>query len=180
MFRLPFAKRPEEADAEELRDTDEMWALPDMEAAPPSPMAAVPEQRAAFQFEDQEIHPAGSFEAELSSWRLLPNDRVAWGFQVTSDSPRQRGAAPLELVTGATYRQDNHLARLLTALGAVAPREAAELDRAETRSELERTLSQLVPDSLIGRRCRIEVSHTRDELGNVAAQVSNVAPLGQG
>lgn len=177
MFRLPFAKRSDDSDAEELKATDEMWALPDMEAAPPWPPAA-PEQRAAFQLEDAEIHPAGWFEAELAAWRPLPNDRVAWGFRFTREGAAPR-ASMLELVTGSAYRRDNHLARLLAALGAVARLEASEWERSETRAVLERTLSQLEPNRLVGGRCRIEVEHARDELGNVTARVNDVAPLGQ-
>lgn len=176
MFRLPFARRPDEADPEELRDTDEMWPLPDMEVAPPSP--AIPAAPAApFHFEQSEVHPQGSFPAELATWRKLPGGRVGWGFLTEpAGAPTRPRSGLQEFVTGTTYRADNNLCHLLSALGCLPPAEA-DAASPQAQAELEATLSQLNPDALIGRRCCIDVEHVRDELGNVTARVAGVAPL---
>jgi hypothetical protein len=176
MFRLPFARRTDDPDVDEVRDADEMWPLPDMEPPPP-PNPVVEERPASFQFEELEVHPRGTFPAELTEWRPLPGQRAAWTFETLPDGTPGGRPRRLEFVTGTVFRSDNNLCRLLTALRSLEPADCSAADTDAGRAALAARLSMLEPDSLLGRRCLVEVEHSRDDLGNVTARIHSVAPL---
>ncbi|MCC2672421.1 MAG: hypothetical protein K0Q72_4893 [Armatimonadetes bacterium] len=180
MFRLPFGRRAEGPDTDALRDDEGIWSLPDMEAAPdsdPHSQRDLP----SFRYEEHAAHPEGVFTAELAGWRPLDSQRAVWQFRVVRMNDYEPWSPELlPFVTSTTYRPDNNLGRLASALGLVSGVATPEdLQRPEARSAVRGAITALDPDQLIGRQCRIVVEHLRDEVGDVAARVKTVAPLGQ-
>jgi hypothetical protein len=176
MFRLPFGRRGEVAATSDLADADEIWELPDMEPAGASDGSSL--NAPAFGYEDAPIHPAGLFTAEFVAWRPL-DGRAAWLFRSLSEPGAEPlPYPPLPFLTGTVCRPDNHLSRLALALQIVSGiRSPEDLQRAASRLALEEALATLEPDSLRGRRCRIEVEHVRDDVGDTSARIRDVHPL---
>ena len=177
MFKLPFGRRAEDA---ELRDEEEIWSLPDMEAAPDSDSHPLPDTP-AFHYEEHEAHPEGVFTAELVGWRPLDSHRAVWRFRVVRTNELEPwNPELLPYVTSTTYRADNNLGRLASALGLV-PGVAGLEDhqQPEARSAVRGAIAAFEPDQLLGRQCRIVVGHVRDEVGDVHAKVETVAPIGR-
>lgn len=177
MFRLPFGRRGEVAATSDFADADEIWELPDMEAAgfSEAPSLSAP----AFGYEDAAIHPAGLFTAELVAWRPLDGRRAVWLFRSLSEPGAEPlPYEPLPFLTGTICRPDNHLSRLALALQIVSGiRSPEDLQRAASRPAIEEALANLEPDSLRGRRCRIEVEHVRDDVGDTVSRIKAVHPL---
>lgn len=133
----------------------------------------------AFGYDDTQIHPEGSFIAELIGWRPLDGQRAVWSFRSlpgTSQAPLSR--EPLRWITGTVCRPDNHLSRLVLALRIVSGVQTPDdLQQPSSRQAIQEALAALEPETLIGRRCRIEVEHVRDEVGDPMARIKSVAPL---
>jgi hypothetical protein len=151
-----------------------------MEAAPDSDRDPLPDTP-AFHYEEQEIHPEGVFTAELAGWRPLDSQRAVWRFRVVRTNELEPWSPELlPFVTSTTYRPDNNLGRLASALGLVPGVVGPEdLQRPEARSAVRGAIAAFEPDQLIGRQCRIVVEQVRDEVGDVHAHVKTVAPLGR-
>ena len=179
MFKLR-GSRPAGGEDASLRESDEMWPLPDMEAVESSEIGGEHHAAASFLYEEVEPHPAGIFTAELTGWRPLEGHRAAWSFRVVpQDDVNSAPAGQVAFVTGTVCRPDNHLYRLLTAVG-LAPdaHSREELLAPDARRAIRDSVKGLHPETLVGRRCRIEVEHVRDDLGDVTARVTTVAPIG--
>lgn len=163
----------------EADESGQEWSLPDMEAARPSDADVW--QEGAFRYEEPEIHPAGVFTAELVASRDGDGARATWIFRTVGEPVGQLGASGrLAYVTGTVCRPSNDLFRLLLALGAIPVQAGEGLGgSADARASIRQAVESLDPDDLVGRRCRIEVEHVRDEVGDVAARVKSVAPMGQ-
>ena len=175
----PFFSRGETRDSGgEAREREEMWELPDMEVAPLSTQEPrKPKLVPAFEYEEQELPPAGSFTAELAGWTPLDARRIAWRFvEVAGGEARVEGPF-VEFVTGTVLRPDNHLCRLVAALGLAPSACSGDHPRTpEALDDLRRAAAALQPDLLVGRRCRLEVEHFEDELGNISARVARIGP----
>ena len=177
MFRLPFGRsvaEPESAASEEI------WDLPDMAAVDTAEARHEHHGAAHFVFEDAPLHASGTFTAELAGWRPLDDHRVAWMFRSVPDSDAgDAQPAALPLLTGTTCRPDNHLCRVLVALELLPEAHSCDdLGDAAVRGAMREAVRHLNPDRLIGRRCRIRVEHYRDELGDVTARITRIAPVG--
>ena len=152
---------------------EEFWALADMECVQDPEARDERDSVPSFSYEDAKVHPAGEFTAQLVGWRALDTQHAVWTFR----SDRQE-TPPLAIpyVTGRVCRPDNNLCRLMAALGA-APDAGTGGDLSAFRAAMVEAAKALDPDSLVGKRCRIQVEHTRDDLGDVTAHIRTVAPL---
>jgi len=179
MFKLPFGRRTEGADAAEPRDAEEIWELPDMESVSQSESIS-PQSASAFGYDDTQIHPEGVFTAELIGWRPLDGQRAVWRFRsIAENGTEPLPRDPLPFVTGTVCRPDNHLGRLAAALRIVPGIETpADLQKPEIRTAIRDAIASLEPDTLQGRQCRIEVEHVRDDVGDATARIKSVAPMG--
>lgn len=178
MFRL-FSRQSAPLGSPNAVGLSEEWSLPDMECVQDSDVE--PAHRAtSFQYEDSEIHPAGVFTAELIGWRALDGCRALWRFRAIPASDFEAWKPePLPFVTGTTCRPDNHLGQVLVALGVVPGVQGAEdLDRPEIRAQMRAALETLDPDDLLGRPCRIQVEHVRDDLGDLSPRIRRLTPPG--
>lgn len=176
MFRLPFGRRGETGG--DPTDSDE-WALPDMECVEYTEVR--PDHRdAAFDYEDPAVQPAGVFTAELVGWSPMDQRRAQWRFRVVPDSDVQGWSpATLSFVTSTVCRPDNHLFHLMAALGMVEGLHRPEdLQSPAVREQLRERCRELSAAELLGRRCRVEIEHVRDELGDVEPRIRRIAPLG--
>lgn len=178
MFRL-FNRQTAPLGSPEMGSASDEWSLPDMEAVSDSEGLPAP-HAASFHYEDTEVHPAGVFTAELIGWRSLDGHRALWRFRaVPSSDFEDWKPETLSFVTGTTCRPDNHLGQVLVALGLVPEVQNPEdLGKPEARAQLRAALDSLDPDDLRGRRCRIQVEHVADELGDVSARIRRLTPPG--
>jgi hypothetical protein len=168
-----------DVDGGEAREDGAIWALPDMEAVAAPETREEPRQRLPFVYEDARVHPAGVFTAELVGWQPVDGRRAQWRFLVVAANDfQEQERVPLVYHTGAVCRPGNNLYCLLAAVGAApglaGPEGAGPAARADARGAVE----NLEPEALLGRRCRIRVEHARDELGDVTAAITAVAPIG--
>jgi len=178
MLKRLFSKRVSADEAEELWHTQ--WPLADMESVE-APEEQVEARRApAFFYEDTQVHAAGVFTAELAGWRSLDPRKALWTFRTVAENDfEELYTEPLQYVTGVVCRPDNNLYRLVVAMG-LAPeiREPADLLKTASRAAVRQAVRSMQPDEFLGRRCRIEVEHVRDETGDVTARIKSIAPMG--
>lgn len=180
MFRLPFGRRGEEVNGDPIHDGDEMWSLPDMEAVEYTEIRSGAQETPSFRYEEGAVHPAGVFTAELVAWTPLDTSRAQWKFRVVpEDDVHDWPPGTLPFVTSTVCRPDNHLYHMMVALGVVdGIRSRQDLENPALREELRERCRTLSPDDLVGRRCRVEVEHLRDDLGDTEARIKSVAPVG--
>jgi hypothetical protein len=175
--RLQFGRRGQNVVAEEAWVEDEV-VLPDMDAAEYLEAPERPDfgRSPRFQYESAPLHPAGTFTAELVGWHQIEGDRVRWLFETRPDND-ESGARPhrLEWVTGTVLRPENNLCWVLAALG-VLP--AAQCGAGADPAAVREAVAALNPDELLGRQCRIQVGHVRDDLGNTTARIETIAARG--
>lgn len=158
------------AEAQDASDGEPIWALPDMECVESPEISTARGSGVGYQYEEPDLHPAGTFTAELTGHRRLEGQRVAWRFRTVPANELDGARYPtLDFVTGTVCRPDNNLSQLLTALGLV-PTSGAEPAAARD------ALGMLDTGAAEGRQCRIRVEHVRDELGDVTARITGVMP----
>lgn len=178
MFRL-FNRQTAPLGSPDPGNASDEWSLPDMECVQDfEPEPAPPS--ASFHYDDAEIHPSGVFTAELIDWRALDGHRALWRFRAVPASDFEDWKPELlSFVTGTICRPDNHLGQVLVALGLVPDiRSPDDLGHPDARAQLRSALDTLDPDDLRGRRCRIQVEHVRDDLGDVSARIRRLTPPG--
>jgi hypothetical protein len=166
-------------DPEAMRARRSGWHLPDMEAGHPEDFQPAERARVQrFRYEDGKAPPVGEYLSELIGWQTLDAQRVAWRFQLLEESGAV-GEAPgavLEIRSGVVCRPGNHLHQLLRALGGS---ECAPLDlgAASPAEDARDVVNALDPDTLLHRRCRLQIEHVRDDLGDVQARIAALLPL---
>lgn len=180
MFRLPFGRREEADESDAVYTGDEAWSLPDMEAVEYSEIRQDSRETPSFRYEEGAVQPAGVFTAELVGCEPLDARRAQWKFRIVPDDDvHDWRPGTLPFVTSTVCRPDNHLFRLVVALGipeGVRGRE--DLEDPAIREQLRERCRTLAAGDLLGRRCRVEVEHLRDDLGDTEARIKSVAPLG--
>ena len=181
MFRLPFGRKGGAADGDPVHGGgggDEVW--PDMEAMEYTEIRPEGREAPSFHYEEGAVQPAGVFTAELVGWSPVDAQRTLWKFRIVpEDDVHYWKPGILPFVTSTVCRPDNHLYQLVVALNVVEGiRSREDLSDPDTRTQLRDRCEALVPMDLIGRRCRIEVEHLRDDLGDTEARIKSVAPLG--
>ncbi len=172
-------KPPKHDDPEAAHARRRGWHLPDMEAGHPEDMERPEERvrRQRFHYEEGKTPPAGEHRAELVAWHPLDSHRIVWRFQlVAEEGTGEPAGAALEIRSGVVCREGNHLHQILRAL---AGRECAPLalDAAPASRDAARDAVNAVdPDTLLHRRCRLQVEHVRDDLGDTHARITAILP----
>ena len=179
MFRLPFGRKGA-VDGDPVHVDEDSWSLPDMEAVEYTEIRSDMREAPSFHYEEGAVQPAGVFTAELVDWSSLDAHRTLWKFRIVpEDDVHYWKPGTLPFVTSTVCRPDNHLFQLMVALNVVdGIRTREDLNDAEIRAQLRERCEALAPNDLVGRRCRIEVEHLRDDLGDTEARIKSVAPLG--
>lgn len=179
MFKPLFGRRQSQGDVKDRWEPEEEFALADMEVGEAPEGGRSRFREPTFQYEEVHLHPAGIFTAALVDCRLTERDRVVWTFQTLPENEAQPGPWPhLGYVTGTMYHPENKLCRLMGALGVVDGAECCSGAHHPDRRAVREAVTNLDPDDVIGKQCRIRVEHVRDDLGNITPQITDVGAPG--